>query len=445
MVRLATVLSQLNRAKVLVVGDLLLDMYTIGQAERISPEAPVPVIKVKEERQSPGGAGNVMLNLHSLGAEVIALGRIGQDWAGESLLDCLCSEGIQTSAIVIQQKYKTPVKNRILANYQQIVRIDHEQVTKLSDDLEEQIIASLPKLLVGVKVVAISDYGKGFCSRRLLCTLINHANLLNIPVITDPKGIDFTLYQGTTLIKPNLSEAYAAAKLSLTASLDEVADQVIEKSNCQYLMITRSEAGISLFDRARFREDFPVAMKEVLKDVTGAGDTVLAMLAFAIANQLTYSQAAELCNVAAGIAIEQIGCYRVTLADLARRLFELDHLHKIFDQQNLFILKEILRNQPYNLLVLSETESLTPALFQTIKKMANPEKRLIIWMEQEESPELFIEMLSSLNEVAYVIKDPLGYEKSECFIPNQICFFDTAKEREIAHGCRFSMEVPSSC
>lgn len=429
MVKLANMLSRLNPARILVVGDMLLDAYTIGKARRISPEAPVAIVNVTHEEYLPGGAGNVILNLLSLGAQVTAIGRLGNDWAGETFQEALKAETVDTSLILPQPAYRTPVKNRIIADNQQIVRIDHEKITPLDPALEKAIIDKLPEAFQGVKVVAISDYGKGFLTPALLSAIINFANARKIPVITDPKGHNFAKYKGTTIIKPNLSEAFAAANLPSTAPLEDAAAAVLKHTEAQLLMVTRSEAGISLFDDAGGRFDFPVEVKEV-KDVTGAGDTVLAMLAHAIANQLTYSEAAQLCNVAAGIAIEHVGCARVTLSDLALRLFEHNRGQKVFDQEHLFVLQEILKQKPYHLLILPPLDQLTQSLFQAIKSVAGQEETLLVYLDELEPNEAFVDMLASLREVGFIVLhlDSLKY-LCQRSAPKTTFLFDSADAR----------------
>jgi D-glycero-beta-D-manno-heptose-7-phosphate kinase len=402
MVKLANTLSRLNPAKILVIGDMLLDTYTMGKAKRISPEAPVAIVNVLCEEHRPGGAGNVILNLLSLGSQVVAVGRVGRDWAGQTFTEALKKENVDTRMIVVQEAYRTPVKNRIIADHQQIVRIDHEQIVTLNEFLEQTIIDNLPFLLQEVQVVAISDYGKGFLTSTLLAAIIQQSIKNGIPVITDPKGHDFNKYQGTTIIKPNLSEAFVAANLSSTAPLEDVASIVLEQTHARLLMVTRSEAGITLFDDSGIRYDFPVHAKEV-KDVTGAGDTVLAMLAHAIANQLSYEEAAQLCNVAAGIAIEHVGCARITLSDLALRLFEYNMSHKVFDQEHLFVLKEVLKLKPFSLVILSQMDQLSHALYQSIKRIAKESESLLIYIDDREAGETFIEMLASLREVSFIV------------------------------------------
>lgn len=400
------ILCRLDTARVMVVGDMLLDVYTFGKAKRISPEAPVAVINVQSEEHRAGGAGNVILSLISLGANVVAVGRVGNDFGGDRLVNSLNKEGVDTNAVVRQANYTTPVKNRVIANGQQIVRVDYEEVSTLSEQEEKTIIEQLPALMQGVQVVAISDYGKGLLSRSLLAAIIGCAREHAIPVIADPKGIDFTKYSGATLIKPNLSEAFAAARVSEQTPLELVAKNIFDTTSIQHLMITRSEAGISLFDAKGRREDFPVQAREV-KDVTGAGDTVLAMLSYSIANGLSYGEAIQLCNVAAGIAIEHVGCARVTLADVAERLLNLHNDNKIFDEDHLHALKRVLKDRQFALLHFSKEASLaglSSQVFKTIRSLAATEGReLLISVDGLSADDPFVEMLASLSEVDLIL------------------------------------------
>lgn len=424
MVKLAHALGRLKSIKALVIGDLFLDSYTIGKAKRISPEAPVPVINVEREEHRPGGAGNVILNLLSLGSQVIAVGRRGNDWAGKTLAEELEIEGVNTDAIVLQEGYSTPIKNRVIADNQQIVRVDHENVTLLEESIEQGIIGQLDHLLEGVSVVAISDYGKGFLTFTLLKALIQKAKEREILVITDPKGKDFSKYQGTTIIKPNLSETYAAANLPMTAPLEQAAAAVLPLCDAELLMVTRSEAGISLFHRGGSRSNFPVHAKEV-KDVTGAGDTVLAMLAFSLANHLSIDDATQLCNVAAGIAVEHVGCARVSITDLAVRLFQYDMEHKIFDHEHLFVLQEILKDNPFILLILRNLSAMTPSLFRAVKKISAEKKSLLLYVDASDPSETLLEMLSSLHEVNYILYHPESLKAlSKHATPEKLFRFD---------------------
>lgn len=403
MVALASTLSRLRPIKALVIGDLLLDVYTIGKARRISPEAPVAVVHVISEEQRPGGAGNVMVNLISLGAQVSALGRVGFDGGGQDLKKALQDENIDISYIIAQDGYKTPVKNRIISDNQQVVRVDHEQLTALPELLEQQFIETLPKCMEGVNIVAISDYGKGFVTTTLLRAIISQAKKQGALVIVDPKGQDFARYKGADVIKPNLSEAYAAAALPPSAPIDMAAKRVLEMTSAKLLMITRSESGISLFESCGKRSDFPVHAREI-KDVTGAGDTVLAMLTYSLANGLSYAEAAQLCNIAAGLAIEHLGCARITLADMAHRLLEMNPNNKVFDEAHLYALQKVLATQPFQIVTLSTKQGPTLELFQELKNIAsNKQGKLLVYIADENPSEPFVEMLASFKEVDFIL------------------------------------------
>lgn len=403
MLRLTGVFSQLSSTRVLVIGDLLLDTYTIGKARRISPEAPVAVVHVQREEHRPGGAGNVIVNLISLSATTVAVGRIGDDSAGKLLLKSLQDEGVDIRGILIQPGYSTPVKNRILAENQQIVRVDWESIDPIPEMLEQQMIELLPSLLEGVAVVAISDYGKGLLSRTLLSAVIELSKERGIPVIADPKGIDFAKYNGSTILKPNLGEAYSAANLPPEASLEQVAVKIHGICDVGTLMVTRSEAGISLFHNNGFRDDFPVKVREI-KDVTGAGDTVLAMLTAALANKLSINTAVQLSNVAAGIAIERFGCARVSLSDLARRLLEEDVGNKIFDGEHLFALKEAVRGRKLSLLSISGEKGFSSTLFSVIRQLAKHQNHDLLIHVGDATPDPeFIMLLASLHEVNFIL------------------------------------------
>jgi D-beta-D-heptose 7-phosphate kinase/D-beta-D-heptose 1-phosphate adenosyltransferase len=391
-VKLTKALNDLRSFRVLVLGDFLLDTYTTGKIRRISPEAPVPVMEVLRQESRPGGAGNVVLNLLTLGAKVFALGRIGDDEEGEELKRRLGEAN--TSGMLIEKGYRTPIKNRLIADSQQLIRIDFEKITPIPSAMEEKVIQKLEEILPQVDIVAISDYGKGFLTEKVLRACLAKG----VPTIVDPKGADFTKYRGATLIKPNLSEAYAAAKLGPQASLDEVAKKLEDLT--EILLITRSEAGISVFQKGK-RADFPVRSKEV-KDVTGAGDTVLSMICLGLANGLDIHQAAQLANIAAGLSIERVGCVQITMAELAQRLLEIDSDTKVFDENHTYALQQVLKGKKVSLLVLDKGQEMTNGLFKTIRKLS-AEAELVIYVRDSQPDDEFIHLLSSLHEVGAII------------------------------------------
>ena len=198
-----------------------------------------------------------------------------------------------------------------------------------------------------IEVIAISDYGKGFLSNFLLKVLINLAKDHHIPVLVDPKGDDFSKYRGATLIKPNAKEAYVASKLSKDASIEDVGQALLKSSSSKMIMITRSQEGISLFCEGRQPCHFATETRDI-QDVTGAGDTVLSMIAVAVASNLSIEEGIRLANVAAGIAVEKVGCAAISLGDIADKLLTSDNTNKIFDESHLFALQQALSEKKLN-------------------------------------------------------------------------------------------------
>lgn len=417
--------------KALVLGDFLLDTYTTGRVSRISPEAPVPVMEVISEESKAGGAGNAVLNLIALGGSVFAMGRVGSDSKGQELKTRLVEKGADVRALFVEPAYKTPVKNRLIADSQQLLRVDFETIGPLSVETEALAIEQLKILIPQVQVIAISDYGKGFLSSRLIQAAIDLGKLFHVPTIVDPKGTDFLKYRGASILKPNLSEAYAAAKMVRSESLDKVAQQILDSSFVDCLLITRSEAGISLFDRSRKREDFPVRFREV-KDVTGAGDTVLAVMSLGLANKLDMSIAVQLANIAAGLSIEKLGCAQITLSEIAQRFLEYDCHSKIFDESHTYALHQILGDKSYSLLVLEKEQGMSSALFQKIRQLGMlPDKELIIYVRNSQPEDEFIHLLSSLREVKTIILQTESLKNlCDAIHPDQVYFLEGKEIRE---------------
>jgi D-beta-D-heptose 7-phosphate kinase/D-beta-D-heptose 1-phosphate adenosyltransferase len=402
MVKLTNNFSLIGSINALVVGDLMIDKYTIGKVNRISPEAPVSVLKVNEEKSLPGGAGNVILNFLSLGSNVKVLSRLGLSIEDDNLANELKKNGADINHLYVQKGYKTPVKNRLIADSQQLLRLDYEEVNILDKKLEEKIIDDLDNIFENIDIVAISDYAKGFLSDNLLEKIIDYANKKNIKTIIDPKGVDFSKYKNATLIKPNLLEAYNATKSPINRKLDDIAKDLFEITKAKYLLITKSNKGISLFDKNK-RLDFDIISKE-LKDSTGAGDTVLATLCICLANNIDINVIPTFCNIAAGIAIEEIGCAKVTLSSLARRMLKLDSNNKVFDSNHLFALKKAIENKDFSILEISSYTKISINLIQTIKKLSdNGKKDLIININNIDLEDDFIDFLSSLDHVSYIV------------------------------------------
>lgn len=394
--------ERLAKVKIAVIGDFFLDRYVIGTAKRLSPEAPIPIVDAIQVEERAGGAGNVVLNLLAMGADVLSIGRIGNDAIGKKLAEALAKEGADVTSLYIDTTFDTGLKERIIASGQQIVRVDHERLSPLSLTLEEEIIELLPLILEKVDAVAISDYGKGFLSNHLLAALYRECRKRAIPTITDPKGRDFSKYAGTNLIKPNFSEAVAISHLDEKDDIHAIGERVLIASKADELIITRSEKGLSYFDKDKKQYDFPVKVRQV-KDVTGAGDTVLATLIFAIANRLTVHEGCRLANVAASIVLEKLGCARFTLEELAKRYLEEESHEKIFDDNHLHALKLVLGGRPFALVGIEPGVELSSTLIKTLRELNEESKRVVVYLQAENyCPELPL-FLSSSKEVDYLL------------------------------------------
>ena len=249
----------------------------------------------------------------------------------------------------------------------------------------------------------MSDYAKGFLSDNLLKAVLKKANELKIPVVVDPKGKDFEKYRGAYLIKPNLQEAYLASGHEEDVSLEVVAKSLLQKTNIENLMITRSNQGISLF-KSNKREDFPVKVKEVT-DVTGAGDTVLAVLTFALSNGVPLDHAAVLCNLAAAEVIEHLGCARISIKTLAELILNHRLNNKVFSKSYLSVLQFILDHEAFMLIRASVDKQITPSFFMYLKALNKNHKdsKVLIYIEKESDDNAIIELIASLPEVDFII------------------------------------------
>lgn len=343
-------LEQLVPLRTLVVGDFFLDTYTEGSIDRISPEAPVAILKAAREFSKPGGAGNVALNLAAMGNQVALLGRIGNDLAGEQLRSLLSN--VDTSALMVEKGIKTGEKQRLLAHQQQILRIDREIISPLSEQSETLLLRRAEQLLQNIDVVCLSDYGKGGCTPNLISALIDLAKKWNRPVVVDPKGSDFKRYAGAAIIKPNLAELYAAVDTTRTLSIDEATAAAFEKCpGVNWLLVTRSDEGMTLYNTWGGRFDFPAHLVQI-NDVTGAGDTAFAMLAHSWGCGLAPTRCAQLANRSAGIAVQQLGCAQVTLSQIAHSIAHSSFHRKAMAEISPLGLKALLQKHPAILIAI---------------------------------------------------------------------------------------------
>ncbi len=307
----------LRQPKILIIGDLMIDQYIWGDATRLSPEAPVPVVNVEKESSTLGGAGNVAQNLLSFKAEVIVAGLIGNDAAGQELLKVLADESADITAIVMDAERPTTLKTRIIAGSHQIVRVDREVTSAISRECENELFNKILPHLEKADLVLFSDYNKGVFSPSLCARIINQCKAINKKVIVDPKGLDFTKYKGAYLIKPNkkeLAQAVKFEKISNTEDLKNAALTLFNQTDSDYVVVTLSEGGIAVLTKNTYAL-LEVKATEVF-DVTGAGDTVLATLAYFTALGFTVEEACELANHAAAIVIRRVGSASTTLEEI---------------------------------------------------------------------------------------------------------------------------------
>lgn len=310
-------LQRLVRRRVLVVGDLILDRYVRGDVPRISPEAPVPVVHVRSEEVRAGGAANVAANVASLCGRPLLVGVCGSDAAGRQLKEQVVAAGVPAGGIRVDPGRPTIEKTRILARHQQMLRVDREEASGIGRALEARLVAQLQKLAGKVDAVILSDYAKGLLTPRIIAA----ACALGAEVLVDPKGRDFERYRGAHGLTPNAAEAEAATgcDTSTIEGCRAAATQLLERIGLRWVVITRGARGIYWRTADGAEGDAPTRARSVF-DVTGAGDTVIAVLALARAAELPLAEAVELANAAAGLVVERLGAASVTPAELAGAL-----------------------------------------------------------------------------------------------------------------------------
>lgn len=310
-------LNAMKGLSIMVVGDLMLDQFVYGDVDRISPESPVPVLNIQKQDMMLGGAGNVLTNLSALGITPVVFAVVGADTQAQFVRDIAKKAGADASGILTDESRPTTLKTRYLARHQHLLRTDFEKTHPLSSDIEAKIFAGIEKAMKGVKAIVLSDYGKGVLTKTLLSKIIATANKANVSVLVDPKGNDYTIYCGADIVTPNRKELALAAGTSALVSDDEItnaAQKIIKDCGVACVVATRSEDGMSVISSAR-----PMHLKtEAIEvfDVSGAGDTVIATLAAAIAAGATMEDAARLANLAGGIAVSKVGTTPVRMEEL---------------------------------------------------------------------------------------------------------------------------------
>lgn len=319
--RFKTIISNFKNVKVLVIGDLILDEFIWGDVSRISPEAPVPVVWVKNESFMPGGACNVANNIRSLGAGVYLAGVVGEDENGAILKGELEQKGINVKGVVTDPSRPTILKTRVVAQHQQVVRIDKEKVGPLGDDILARIMKSIGNIIDDVDALVIEDYGKGVIVPRLLRYAVPLSKARNKIISVDPKEEHFNYYRGVTVITPNNHEAAKAVgfQISDEATLEKAGRKLVDKIGCRIGLITLGENGMAVFQKGKPMKHIPTVAQEVF-DVSGAGDTVIASYTLSLASGADPVEAAHIANCAAGIVVGKVGIAVVTPEELEDRI-----------------------------------------------------------------------------------------------------------------------------
>lgn len=306
---LPAVFEAFNELNVLVIGDVMIDSYVFGRVDRISPEAPVPVVVAQRREYRLGGAGNVLLNVQALGAKAIACSVIGTDSYGDELCHLLESKGLTTQGIVRSRDRITTVKERIIAGSQQVVRVDTETEAPISEEEQAALLHKITQLAVQCQVIIFEDYDKGVISADLIQQVVTFAKEHNIPTVVDPKKRNFLHYHGTTLFKPNLKELREGLNISfdvrIPAELEAAAQKLKEALSLEGTLITLSERGVYI-DFQSEKCHLPAHIRQIA-DVSGAGDTVISIAACCVALGLSPQRIAGLSNLGGGLVCEEVG------------------------------------------------------------------------------------------------------------------------------------------
>jgi D-beta-D-heptose 7-phosphate kinase/D-beta-D-heptose 1-phosphate adenosyltransferase len=308
-------LLNLKENKILVIGDIMLDKYVYGNCHRISPEAPVPIIEFKNEEDMLGGSGNVLKNLISFGANCDIISVLGDDIAGGVIIENIKKNNISIDNIVIDKTRKTTEKIRIISSNQQLIRIDKEDKFSINQMIEDCIISKIKENVKNYDVILLSDYSKGFLTRRLCSETIKLANENNILTIVDPKGDDYIKFEKAKIFKPNRKEAelFLNKKLVTKEDIKNACIDLKTKLKCESVVITLSEYGIALYD-TEFHL-IPTSDNKI-SDVSGAGDTVLASMAICLLKQYSLYDACEFSNKAASIVVRKFGSVTTTVQEI---------------------------------------------------------------------------------------------------------------------------------
>lgn len=317
-------INQFENIPVLIIGDVMIDAYLFGNVDRISPEAPVPIVAVNKKESRLGGAANVALNLVSLGAKPILCSTIGNDSEGHELIDLLLKSNINAEGIIKDNDRITTVKTRVISQNHQMLRIDNENAEVLNTEQTKLLIAKIETLLPTAKIVIFEDYDKGVITESLIESITRKANELGIPTVVDPKKRNFNYYKNVTLIKPNLKELREGINTQFSLNnkpeFENVCQKLMANMNIKYLFVTLSENGVMITNGKDFTY-IPAHLRKIA-DVSGAGDTVISVASLCLALNLPIHQVAAISNLAGGLVCEEVGVIPIDKNKFALELNE---------------------------------------------------------------------------------------------------------------------------
>lgn len=395
-------LEKLNTKTIALIGDVILDRYTFGVTHRVSPEAPVPVLSITKQDMKAGGAGNVALNLRSLGMNVRLMSRLGHDQSGDDVLQLLQAAGVDCSYCLREESYMTSLKTRFIASSQQLLRVDHEVSTPLAQKQERLFLDALDSYLQGVDILAVSDYAKGLLTNSLLREVIRKAKAQDIFVIVDPKGNDFTKYRGADLIKPNFSEAMSAVPSSERV-LEKASLWISNSNDISHVLITKSEEGCYLYNPQCGFRHFPVIQREV-RDCTGAGDTALAALAAALASKIPLDEAIRLANLSSSLVVEKVGCAAISKDELALRLLDHNPTGKILPWSSFQVVSSLFDRENALFYRMPPSKEITLSLLKKLRHQSLHKKKAQIILFQDNEPEEHtLELIAGIDAISWVV------------------------------------------
>jgi D-glycero-beta-D-manno-heptose-7-phosphate kinase len=310
-------IDEFKNVTALVIGDLMIDEYLWGSVERISPEAPVPVVCVQKESHTLGGAGNVIHNLVAMGAAVMAIGTAGTGKAGQMIFEKLESLGIETDGIISEPQRPTTRKTRVIASNQQVLRIDREIKCNINGDTLERLVNIIEDKISRVNLVILSDYDKGLVTRELVEKTVELAKKHHVLTLADPKSLDFSKYAQVSVLTPNKKEAGLAAHMDIRSEKDLFAAgcKIMDQAKLERLLITCGKDGMVLFERGK--DPYPIESKaRQIFDVSGAGDTAISLLGLGLATGASFKDSAMVANIAAGIVVAKVGTAAASIDEL---------------------------------------------------------------------------------------------------------------------------------